>query len=111
MSVGASSLGRSDEAAVFTSRRLRPSAWKGCRGRMRFARANEELDKIAPGRRGGAPALTSSDADGMATTAVAVSVHREGNGWAGEAAWVGDSTVWHLDADSAVDTPHRPGRG
>lgn len=32
-----------------------------------------------------------------ATTAVAVAVSREAEGWASEVAWVGDSMLWHLD--------------
>jgi hypothetical protein len=34
--------------------------------------------------------------DRMATTAVAVAVYRESDEWIGKAAWVGDSTLWHL---------------
>ena len=34
----------------------------------------------------------------MATTAVTMSVSRESDGWAGDVGWIGDSTVWHLDA-------------
>jgi hypothetical protein len=34
----------------------------------------------------------------MATTAVAVTVRREAGKWVGEAAWVGDSMLWHLSA-------------
>ena len=95
---GVGQFGRSDEAAVFTSRRLAALGMEGVPWPDAFARANEELDKIAGEAR--AASTDDSDADGMATTAVAVSVHREGDGWAGEAAWVGDSTVWHLDAGS-----------
>jgi hypothetical protein len=95
---GVGQFGRSDEAALFTSRRLAALGMEGVPWPDAFARANEELDKIA--REARAASTDGSDADGMATTAVAVSVHREGDGWAGEAAWVGDSTVWHLDAGS-----------
>ena len=37
----------------------------------------------------------------MATTAVAVSVSRPDGWWLGEAAWVGDSPLWHLGDDGA----------
>ena len=40
----------------------------------------------------------------MATTAVAVTARRDGGAWTGEAAWVGDSTLWHLD-DRGTWTP------
>ena len=42
----------------------------------------------------------------MATTAVAVSVRGTGRGWVGEAAWVGDSPLWHLERPTAVDARH-----
>ena len=35
---------------------------------------------------------------------------REEAGWAGEVAWVGDSTLWHLEHRLPVDARHRPGR-
>jgi Protein phosphatase 2C len=95
---GVGQFGRSDEAAVFMSRRLSALGMDGVPWPDAFARANKELDKIARETRAASPG--DSDADGMATTAVAVSVHPEQDGWAGEAAWVGDSTVWHLDAGS-----------
>ena len=63
-----------------------------------FTRVNEELCKFAEGRLGVDADTTAGD-KGMATTALAVSVHREAGEWVGEAAWVGDSTLWHLSRD------------
>ncbi len=92
----ASSAGRT-EAAMPPVAGWRSSAWRDMPWPDGFARANEELAKMAAEAR---PEGRRQDANGMATTAVAVSVRRDGDGWAGEAAWVGDSTLWHLSAES-----------
>jgi len=63
-----------------------------------FARVNEEIRAAAEEavRAGG----EDDPAAGMATTAVAVRLCREGSDWVGEVAWIGDSSLWYLDADS-----------
>ena len=91
---GVGQFGRSDEAAVSPAAGWRHPGVEGMPWPDAFARANEELAKIAR------ETQPDDGADGMATTAVAVSVRRDGDGWAGEAAWVGDSTLWHLSAGS-----------
>jgi hypothetical protein len=93
---GVGEFGRSDEAAALVSHSLANLGADAVPWRQAFARANEQLRKVA------AEALASDAADpgddGMATTAVAVTVRREKGEWAGAAAWVGDSTLWHLNA-------------
>jgi Protein phosphatase 2C len=89
---GVGALGRSDDAAVFVSRRLASLGTEGVPWPDAFARANEELRKVAE------EVLVAAN-EGMATTAVAVAVDREADEWIGEAAWVGDSTLWHLSRD------------
>ncbi|MFC4063081.1 protein phosphatase 2C domain-containing protein [Planomonospora corallina] len=94
---GVGSLGRSHEAAALVSRRLAElgqtgMAWADC-----FTTVNRELHDHAarmrerrdfdPGR------------DGMATTAVALSVHWSGEEWVGEVAWIGDSPLLWLSPD------------
>ncbi|GII62310.1 hypothetical protein Skr01_23950 [Sphaerisporangium krabiense] len=93
---GVGALGRSDEAATLAGRRLAELGAAGVPWPEAFAVVNEELHAYAEQVR----AAGGGDAsrDGMATTAVALSVHRDGPGWAGEVAWVGDSSLWHLDA-------------
>jgi hypothetical protein len=81
---------RSDEAASIVSRRLTEMGSKGVTWATAFAQANEDLRWAAD------ESLAADPADGMATTAVAVSVGRQADDWVGEAAWVGDSTLWHL---------------
>jgi Protein phosphatase 2C len=92
---GVGSLHRSDEAAVLVSRRLAELAATGVPWPDAFACANDELRKAteqaADSASNGTPAPT------MATTAVAVTVRRDVGFWIGEVAWVGDSTLWHLD--------------
>lgn len=90
---GVGSLGRSDEAAAFVSRRLASLGAEGVPWPEAFSRTNEAVRALAE-----QAAVGTSDpvADGMATTAVAVAVHREGADWVAEAAWVGDSPLWHL---------------
>lgn len=93
---GVGQFGRSDEAAALVSRYLAELGAGGVPWPPAFVTANDQLRKVAAE----ALATESSDAvcDGMATTAVAVAVRREAGEWAGSAAWIGDSTVWHLDA-------------
>jgi hypothetical protein len=88
---GVGGFGRSDEAADLVSRRLASLGAEGVPWPEAFARVNQELSKAVE-------EMTATDpgSGGMATTAVAVSVHREMDQWVGEAAWVGDSTLWHL---------------
>jgi hypothetical protein len=85
---------RSDDAAMFVSRRLASLGAAGVPWPEAFARVNDELTKVAN------EALAADAADGMATTAVAVVVRQEAGQWLGEAAWVGDSTLWHLDTNA-----------
>lgn len=89
---GVGSLERSDHAARLVSRRL---AWHGAAGTRwpdAFAVVNTELAKVAA-------EWESTGAGPMATTAVAVTVSWRDGWWLGEAAWVGDSPLWHLGDD------------
>lgn len=118
---GVGSYGRSDEAARLVSRLLVRYASDGLPWPTAFDCANAELLRVArrvatqskrrakAARRSRAAGATADgqgepdravdpDADAMATTAVALTVHREDDDWVGEVAWVGDSTLWHLDA-------------
>jgi hypothetical protein len=92
------SLPRSDVAAALASRRLAALGAAGVPWPAAFRQVNGELLEAVepgpPGRDGRA------DDRGMATTAVALVVHREGDHWVGDAAWVGDSALWHLDGGS-----------
>jgi len=93
---GVGSLRRSDEAALLVSRRLAELATTGVPWPDAFACANDELRKVAEQAAEPAdwtPTLT------MATTAVAVTARRDADSWTGEVAWVGDSTLWHLNDD------------
>jgi serine/threonine protein phosphatase PrpC len=87
---GVGSLERSDEAAAQVSRRLAELGAAAVPWRDAYRLVNGELRKYAVSASPPGGALT------MATTAVAVSVCREGDDWVGEAAWVGDSSLWHL---------------
>lgn len=89
---GVGSLDGSDYAAALVSRRLAEYAATGVPWPEAFAYANEELYKAAV-------ATEEAGLGGMATTAVAVTASRVGQVWVGEAAWVGDSTLWHLSGD------------
>ncbi|WP_432927416.1 protein phosphatase 2C domain-containing protein [Microbispora sp. CA-135349] len=94
---GVGSLGRSDEAAVLVSRRLAELGASGAAWPDAFPAVNEELRAFA----GEPPRGDAREAArlGMATTAVAVAVHRTAEEWIGEVAWVGDSSLWHLGDD------------
>jgi hypothetical protein len=93
---GVGQFGRSAEAAGALSRRLAELGAEGQPWPAAFMTANEELAKMAQEARAEGP---GGDASGMATTAVAVSACRDDDGWAGEVAWVGDSTLWHLSPE------------
>lgn len=91
---GVGSLDRSDYAAALVSRRLAQHGAAGTPWPDAFAAVNTELAK----------AVAEFEATGlgaMATTAVAVSASLVDGWWLGEAAWVGDSPLWHLGDDGA----------
>jgi hypothetical protein len=90
---GVGSMARSDEAALLASRRLAVLGAAGVAWPEAFARVNSELRTVA----GDAGRDVGPTDGGMATTAAALAVHREGDDWVGEVAWVGDSALWHLD--------------
>jgi hypothetical protein len=88
---GVGSLERSDLAAVYASRHLAALAVEGLSWPDAFRQANEGLREHALD---GIPVGSPAD---MATTAVAARVYRDGSDWVGDAGWVGDSSLWHLD--------------
>ena len=93
---GVGSLSRSDEAADLVSRDLVRNRALGQPWPDAFAAANDLLGATArEALSGGGDPV----ANGMATTAVAVSVRCVAGEWTGEVAWVGDSALWHLSAD------------
>lgn len=94
---GVGSLGRSDEAAALVSRRLATLGAAAVPWPEAFTRVNEELQAFAKEPRN--DDTGDPNRDGMATTAVALAVQREGDAWVGDVAWVGDSSLWHLDLD------------
>jgi serine/threonine protein phosphatase PrpC len=92
---GLGSLDRSDEAAVLVSRRLAECGAAGQSWPDAFASVNEELRKAA--EYAAIPGPEGHSVVTMATTAVAVSVRGDDDGWTGAVAWVGDSPLWHLE--------------
>jgi len=92
---GVGSLYRSEEAALLVSHRLAELAATGVPWTDAFACANDELRKVA--EQAADPTSDETSALTMATTAVAVTARRDFGAWTGEAAWVGDSMLWHLD--------------
>lgn len=89
---GVGSQVNSHYAAALVSQRLATHAAVGVDWWRAFTLANEELAKTVT-------EWEATGRGGMATTAVAVTVRWEGGVWTGEAAWVGDSTLWHLSDD------------
>ena len=94
---GVGALGRSDEAARLVSRCLANLGAAGDPWPDAFARANGEVHALA--KEATSSGTGDADLDGMATTAIAASVHRVSDEWLITGAWVGDSTLWHLSAD------------
>jgi hypothetical protein len=92
---GVGSLPLSDVAAAFASRRLADLGAAGVPWEEAFPQVNAELKEVAAD----AAADSGPGVAGMATTAVAISVGREGDSWIGNVGWIGDSTVWHLNAE------------
>jgi hypothetical protein len=90
---GVGSLPRSHEAAEFVARRLAHLACAGTAWTPAFTTVNDELNLVAR-----ACEATDGTPLAMATTALALRVKCDGPGWHGQAAWVGDSSLWHLDA-------------
>lgn len=90
---GVGSLDRSAHAAALVSHRLAELAASGMPWLVAFETANAELGKIAA-------AWEAQPGGGMATTAMALTVTWRDGWWLGEAAWVGDSPLWHLRPDA-----------
>jgi Protein phosphatase 2C len=101
---GVGSLERSDYAAALASRRLAERAVAGMCWPDAFGYVNEELGKAAV-------EMEAAGCGGLATTAVALSVGLSSGVWAGEVAWVGDSTLWHLGDDLTWRLIIGPGAG
>jgi hypothetical protein len=105
---GVGSLDRSDYAAALVSQRLTQLAMSGVPWPTAFEIANTELGKVAA-------EWAAQQRGGMATTAVAVAVTRRSGWWMGEAAWVGDSPLWHLSEQGAwvpvTEVPAGDGQG
>ncbi len=95
---GVGSAGRSEEAAALVSRRLACLGAAGLPWPEAFFRANEALREFVA--ESAEEEGIDSAANGMATTAVALAVHREVGDWVGDLAWAGDSAAWHLGSDS-----------
>lgn len=93
---GVGSLGRSHEAARLVSRMLAGAGRNVVPWPKAFAQANEDVRALLAQT----PSCPGDDADlnGMATTALAASVHRVADTWMLTSAWVGDSSLWHLSA-------------
>lgn len=89
---GVGSLDRSDYAAALVSQRLAQLAMSGAPWPAAFETANAELGNVAA-------EWESQQRGGMATTAIALAVTRRSGWWTGEAAWIGDSPLWHLGED------------
>ena len=102
---GVGSLDRSDYAAALVSQRLAHLAMSGVPWLAAFETANAELAKIVA-------EWEAAQRGGMATTAVALTVTWQAGWWLGEAAWVGDSPLWHLRNDGAwVPVTEVPAKG
>lgn len=89
---GVGSLDHSDQAATLVSRRLAGHGMAGTPWPDAFAMVNTELAKTVA-------ELEATGSGAMATTAVALHASWSNGWWFGEAAWVGDSPLWHLGDD------------
>jgi serine/threonine protein phosphatase PrpC len=85
---GIGSLPRSHEAAGLAAQRLAELGRNGVEWAVAFKDVNDELVALV------------GAASTMATTALAVRVRADEHGWHGQAAWVGDSPLWHLSVDA-----------
>lgn len=99
---GVGSLARSHEAAALASRQLADLAAETLRSQdpavLRLAGAPWPEGLWPEAFRGANQSLRERACGGdMATTAMALAIRREGDAWVGQAAWVGDSPLWHLD--------------
>jgi hypothetical protein len=97
---GAGALSRSHEAAACASRGLAQRAADGMSWTEAFALVNRDIRRLTGQDDDGQAGANNAEPVDMATTAVAVTVTRKGESWAGEVAWVGDSMLWHLGNDS-----------
>jgi hypothetical protein len=92
---GVGTYGSAEEAALLVSRHLVGLAAAGVPWPESFADANKAIGAhVAAALLAG---RNAADGCGLATTAAGLVVHRESSHWVGDAAWVGDSSVWHLD--------------
>jgi hypothetical protein len=89
---GVGSLAYSHYAAALVSTRLVQQVTAGADWPPAFENVNAELAKTAA-------EWEASGYSGMATTAVGLTAHWENGYWLGQAAWQGDSALWHLSDD------------
>jgi hypothetical protein len=89
---GVGSLKYSHYAAALVSTYLAERIAAGAGWCSAFEYANAELAKAAR-------ELEAAGHGSIATTAVGITVRRERGSWLGQAAWLGDSTLWHLSDD------------
>jgi serine/threonine protein phosphatase PrpC len=89
---GVGSLDRSHEAAQIAARVIAQAITDNESPVEAFKLANEALLPVAS-------AAEFPEALSMATTAIAVVARQVSGSWLGCAAWVGDTTLWHLSAD------------
>jgi hypothetical protein len=99
---GVGSLPRSHEAAALVSRQLAELAAEALRSQQPAVLGSAGApwpEALWPEAfRGANQSLRERARNGdMATTAMALAIRRDRGAWAGEAAWVGDSPLWHLD--------------
>jgi hypothetical protein len=89
---GVGSMKYSHYAAALVSQRLAEQVAAGADWWHAFEYANGQLGKTNAEWR-------QTTYGPIATTAVGLTVRREGDCWTGQAAWVGDSALWHLGDD------------
>jgi hypothetical protein len=95
---GVGALGRSQEAAMLVSRHLVALANAGVAWPIAFKEANDAIGANFAAALLADPRIPDAS-DGMATTAIALIAQRSGDEWVIEAAWAGDSSLWHLGTD------------
>jgi len=110
---GIGAFGGSEETALLLSQHLAGLAAEGVLWPDAFAQASKAITAHLAATLLAGRNRDDAHAHGLTTAAAGLAVYRDGDYWLGQAAWAGDSSLWHLGTDGQwamlAGDPDKPG--